>query len=452
MESQIENVQISKILIGDRQREEMGDVKSLAKSIDTNGLIQPIGINFANRLLWGGRRLAAYKHLKLTHIPAIRKDVKGEVDRWEIELLENSERKDLTWQERAMAEKKILDGKRKKDPSWNQEKQAKLQGEDRSAVTRRIQIAQAMEDIPEIADARNESAAWKVLKRVQEDAMAIQMEKNAKAKRSDAYAAGKNHYVVGDAFAGMEETKGLSYHFIECDPPYGIDLVGRKDRNKETQTKSERYTEIDAKEYPAFLKKLSDECFRLLKQDSFMIFWYGIDWHEIVRDTLKKSGFSVTTIPAIWYKGPQGQTASPDVALGNSYETFFVARKGQPKLRKAGRSNVFDFRPVPASQKIHPTQKPLDLMTELYQTFTYPGALTLIPFLGSGVSLYAAVKYGNLGHGYDLDKIQKTRFLAWVEKQEQIEDEDISKREAENTGGRGAVVKGKAPPPKPAAE
>lgn len=430
MAREIKSVAIASIKVEDRFRAEMGDIKALAAEIDRHGLLQPIGINRKNRLLWGGRRLAAHQHLKLKNIDAVIVPTDDILDELELELVENSARKDLTWQERCRLEADIYEKKRKKDPKWSHKEQAKLKGDDskgeaKSSIQRRIELAKAIETIPELADSRNEAAAWKAYKKIEEDAIAVAMVKKAaaeRAKMSDAYVSAENHFVIGDAFERMAEIKNNAYHFIECDPPYGIALDERKSRNANTQTQVDRYTEVDGSKYPAFVAKLAEETFRLAKPDSFMVFWYGLDWHDVIIKALKKVGWSVTVIPAIWYKGQQGQTASPDTTLGSSYETFFVCRKGQPKLRKAGRSNVFHFAALPTSKKIHPTMKPLDLMDEIYETFTFPGANVLVPFLGSGVSMYAAFRKGMLPHGFELDKLQKTRYMAWIQQMEAGDD------------------------------
>jgi len=64
---------IDKIIIGKRFREDLGDIKSLAESINRVGLINPITarqIDEGYKLLAGYRRLMAVKMLGWTRIPA----------------------------------------------------------------------------------------------------------------------------------------------------------------------------------------------------------------------------------------------------------------------------------------------------------------------------------------------------------------------------------------------
>jgi len=149
-----------------------------------------------------------------------------------------------------------------------------------------------------------------------------------------------------------------------------------------------------------------------LEPHAFAVFWYGMSRHQEVLEILRRVGWSVPDIPAIWYKGEVGQTASPDTTFGSCYEPFFVARKGQPKLARPGRGNVFNFTSL--QKKTHPTEKPVWLLEELLRVFCWPGSRVLCPFLGSGVTLRAAYKLGHTGMGWDLSERHKAGFLATV--------------------------------------
>lgn len=59
----ISEVKISDITIGDRFRKEMGDIEGLAQSIREGELLQPIGITPDHELVFGERRLRAYRDI-----------------------------------------------------------------------------------------------------------------------------------------------------------------------------------------------------------------------------------------------------------------------------------------------------------------------------------------------------------------------------------------------------
>lgn len=90
-------IRISEVVIGKRHRQDMGDIKALADSIETQGLLQPIGITEANELVFGARRIEAFKMLGRDEIPARVVDVTSLV---EGEHDENEVRKEFTTTER----------------------------------------------------------------------------------------------------------------------------------------------------------------------------------------------------------------------------------------------------------------------------------------------------------------------------------------------------------------
>jgi ParB family chromosome partitioning protein len=62
-------VPIGEIKVGRRHRKDMGDLEGLAASIEDIGLLNPITVDEAGRLLAGARRYAACKLLGWKAIP-----------------------------------------------------------------------------------------------------------------------------------------------------------------------------------------------------------------------------------------------------------------------------------------------------------------------------------------------------------------------------------------------
>ena len=91
------NIAIRDVIIGDRFRQDLGDIDSLAQSIADVGLLHPIVVTPGNTLIAGRRRLEAYKRLGLVEIEATVVDLQ-EIARGE--FAENEIRKDFTWSER----------------------------------------------------------------------------------------------------------------------------------------------------------------------------------------------------------------------------------------------------------------------------------------------------------------------------------------------------------------
>lgn len=94
---QHEDVDIEDVIIGNRFRKELGDIQALADSIREQGLLQPIGIDRDNNLVFGERRLRAFQSMGWSRIPARRVNVTSIV---EGEYAENEVREDFRPSER----------------------------------------------------------------------------------------------------------------------------------------------------------------------------------------------------------------------------------------------------------------------------------------------------------------------------------------------------------------
>jgi site-specific DNA-methyltransferase (adenine-specific) len=272
-----------------------------------------------------------------------------------------------------------------------------------------------LEVAPEMAkEFPDQSSAWKAYEDLEERAMTIAAKKNRPEEVVNAPKWAHDHFIVGDAIDGMSGRETASADFAEVDPPYAVEIDRRKGGRNIDKGHIGDYNEVDVKAYPPMMKAVIAQVHRLLKENTFAIFWHGTQWHCDMRSWLEQAGFAVNSTPAIWYKGAMGQTAQPDVMLASSYEPFFLARKGQPRMRRQGRSNVFHYSPLAPSKKVHSTEKPLDLMVDILDTMLFPGCNVLVPFLGSGVTLRAAYKLGHTGFGFDKSEAHKERFLQRV--------------------------------------
>jgi DNA modification methylase len=225
----------------------------------------------------------------------------------------------------------------------------------------------------------------------------------------------EKNYIIGDTFKGLAEMRSTgSVGFIECDPPYGINLNEVKSGKDNVGSTVTTYNEVASDKYQQFLTNLSAELYRVSAPNSWMVFWFGPTWFAEVINALRAGGWLVDDIPGIWIK-PQGQTLQPEIYLARAYEPFFICRKGKPILMKRGRVNTFQYSTVPGSMKYHPTERPVELIEELLETFCPPGTKVLVPFLGSGATIRAAYNQGLQVHGWDLNPEYKDKFMLKVE-------------------------------------
>ena len=104
METNIREIPLAGIQIGERTRRVLGDLHALAQDIAEVGLLQPIAVDTANRLIFGHRRLLACRLLGWTSIPA---QVRAADDIRRLELSENEQRLPFTISERAQLAKHL---------------------------------------------------------------------------------------------------------------------------------------------------------------------------------------------------------------------------------------------------------------------------------------------------------------------------------------------------------
>lgn len=93
---------LNEILIKDRQRLDYGDMEALCLSLSTHGIIQPVVITQEKRLIAGGRRCEAARRLGWTHIAVVYKESLSQDQLHILELEENIQRKEMSWQEKAL--------------------------------------------------------------------------------------------------------------------------------------------------------------------------------------------------------------------------------------------------------------------------------------------------------------------------------------------------------------
>jgi site-specific DNA-methyltransferase (adenine-specific) len=281
-------------------------------------------------------------------------------------------------------------------------------------VVQAIKRAEAREAFPQLFETcKSANDASKVITKVSEAAVKQQIAQKLETQTIDVTLKQlSNAFVIGDFFNSIKEVPDGVFNIVEIDPPYAIKLTDQKKKDGESQYMLENYNEIPSTDYPEFLTKLFTECFRTMATHSWLICWFAPQpWFETVYQSLIKAGFGTTRMCGIWTKSSGGQNMNPNSRLSNSYEMFFYAWKGSPTLNHPGRGNEFAFSPVPPQQKVHPTERPIELMKELYDTFSFPGSRLLIPFLGSGNGLLAATQLGYSAIGYELSKGYKDSFL-----------------------------------------
>jgi len=170
-------VKPSEIKVGKRAREDVGNIGKLTDSIKRLGLLQRIGITEDKELVYGLRRLEAWRNaMGDKPIPVEIVEPEDEKERRMMELVENVRRLNLSWQEEAELVAEIdrlgreIHGEQPKggrprenssdsEEFWSQKKTARTLGISEGKVADSLLLVEGMEENPELRGIEDEFEA-----------------------------------------------------------------------------------------------------------------------------------------------------------------------------------------------------------------------------------------------------------------------------------------------------
>lgn len=426
---------ISEILIEDRQRTEFGDIATLAFGIKKHGQIAPIVVSelcnaefSANpnnpkkyKLIAGERRTRACLFNGSTEIDAILWADADELVHTEIELEENINRKQLTWQEEIAGVRKLDEIKRKQygdsqtgdkyGQAWGLQDTATSLGVSIGMASQDIQLAKDMEDMkqsnPEIvAKVSNlpKTAARKVIKQAKEKRL---LEKQIENKELDL----DPSILFGDCCDLVKDLKDASVDLWITDPPFAVKNISDAASQYGYNETATNVGEEDVMR--ATYNILIPEMFRALKPGAHVYMFYGSAWHSELIGMLRSAGFEMDDIPLIWDK-TRSSVMPRDFHYSSSYEPILFGMK-PPKtipLRKPVK-NILTFPAIAGQNRVHPLQRPEGLLNLMIENSSHPGQVVVDTFAGSGSTIMAAQKLKRKGIGFELDKGNYMRIQAW---------------------------------------
>jgi ParB/RepB/Spo0J family partition protein len=379
----------------DRQRKEMGDVESLAESLIRWGQLNPIILDEHNHLIAGERRLTAARMNGWTHIEARYRNTLSDLELQELELEENLQRKDLTWQERTDALARIHELKISQNPNWSQQQTAALGEVNQRKVSEAIQLSKAMEVFPELKEAKSTNQALSWLKAKAANVIRRIDVKNNPAAYSDI----ESKILLGDSVDVIKRIPDESIHLVLTDPPFGINYDERTAGTEGTLT---AYQDDEQ----AYLRLLSmaPDLYRVVKPNGWLVWFLGISWYERAKLAFRSAGFIVDEIPIIWDRS-EGRTftSRPDRYFARSYDIALHCIKGDPQVVQRNKPNILRVMPVTQAERVTLVERPVELYAELIRRLTVPGETVADFFVGGGGCPAAAASLNRDFIGCELD-------------------------------------------------
>jgi ParB-like chromosome segregation protein Spo0J/DNA modification methylase len=438
-------IPVDSVKVIDRAREELTGISDLADDITSMGLLYPILVNEDFRLLEGGRRLAAYKHLQCPTIPARVLPNINDDDALIIELIGNSSREPFKWFEELDIKAKLHRYwvEQAKPASWGYRETAEKLKVSLGGLSTDLSIAEAIKAFPELKEAETKRKAQDLYKRMVDQVRSIKAieklpdEDKAnlarllghvppellpkenkdlpKAIRPDtppefSSDTGKetprcssteqestengssmkklpdHKYAIASWEDFIPQIPNNSVGLVELDPPYAIEFNETYGKTGNIASKATDWTVDKLKDH---MRRLLPMLYDKLIDNSWVICWTGKEHWQWINEGAAQCGFK-TQSPGIWVK-TGGSCNSARTTMVSNYEVFLLFRKGVPQFNlNSFPAALTGIESENAHNRVHQWEKPVALYDYFIKQLGRPEAIFLSPFAGSGNSMLSA--------------------------------------------------------------
>ena len=209
-------------------------------------------------------------------------------------------------------------------------------------------------------------------------------------KQGDIYKLGNHKLICGDCTKKETLTKLIQNNKIDClitDPPYGVDynnkneFLNKYDKGNHNQTPILNDAIDDYKQF--FTKVLQNIKQFLNNYNTIYIFMSGVQLHNL-RISIDETGYKFSQY-LIWLKNNHVLSR---LDYHPKTEHCLYGWYNHHKYYGEFNTDILEF-PLPQKSKLHPTMKPIPLISKLIQNSTKEKMNILDVFGGSGTTLIA---------------------------------------------------------------
>jgi len=197
---------------------------------------------------------------------------------------------------------------------------------------------------------------------------------------ANAYASSPQWWIGGDRHNGASDKAGKAFF--------------RGDKN------------FNLVEYMHFCNKLLIKEPKERGKAPAMIIFCAFSQMQMLLDLGKRYGFN-NGYPLFFFKNYSAQVLKANMKIvGATEHAVVLYRNKLPKFNNNGKM-IFNWMEWPrdtATVKIHPTQKPIALLSKLIKLFTDPYDVVIDPVAGSGITLRAANMLKRNSYGFEVAK------------------------------------------------
>ena len=412
-----------------RARTDFGDIERLILSIKEHGFLHPVLVgkldepdgNYEYILICGERRIRAAVLAGLSEVPVTTRENITPDERKAMELEENLIRKDFTWMESNECLLQLHELRQRiygpathspNNEGWGARQTAEILGRSLGSIGGDLKLAQDLRDHPELRKKVMKIPKMAARKIVNQYIEADKLRALVESKGIDIGVELK----LGNCCSLIDEIPDHSIDLLLTDPPFanpGIVAVGVSDKRYFNTTES-NVSDLDTmfKVYETLIPKLAKK----LKIGAHVYIFTGMGVvYTKLMELLGKSGFLMDDLPVIWDK-TRTSVPTGDFHYMSCYEACLFGHNGaRTRTLWKPTKNIIPVPAIAGQIRVHPLQRPDDLLRIMIENSTSVGHTILDCFAGSGSTLKVARDLQRKAIGFELDEGNYLRAMRWLE-------------------------------------
>jgi len=249
----------------------------------------------------------------------------------------------------------------------------------------------------------------------------------------------KNTVLINDHFQNYKSYGIPKAQLVIADIPYNVGknaygsnpawYVGGDNKQGESKLANTEFFDTDKDFRPA---EFMHFCNRMMKKEPksggrgnsqapAMIVFCAFDQQMYLIELAKRYGIN-GYINLIFRKNFSAQVLKANMKIvGNAEYALLLYRNKLPKFNNHGKMifNIIDWeidKKDGLYEKIHPTQKPVQLLKKLINIFTDEGDVVIDPVAGSGSTLIAAHQLNRKSYGFEIKKDYYKKANEWIKR------------------------------------
>ena len=226
--------------------------------------------------------------------------------------------------------------------------------------------------------------------------------------------------LFNDSFQNYKRYQIPKAQLVIADIPYNLAenayasspswYVGGDNKNGESKKAKSAFFDTDGyfriPEYMHFCSKMLIKEPKEAGKAPAMIVFCAFEQMQQIIEYGKKYGF-MKSYPLVFIKNYSGQVLKANMKIVGATEYAVVLYRDKlPKFNNNNRMifNWFKWERDTTTPKIHPTQKPVQLLKQLIEIFTDEGDVVIDPCAGSGSTLRACAEINRSCYGFEIKK------------------------------------------------